>query len=364
MFVNPDQLVEKCLITRDIYGKTQFPIVEQNTVVTATHIKVLKSFLVEQIEVSPKLVNGQPFIPNQLHSSFKKQTEPTIENKTETDFLIDYQKTVNQYEKMFKQWQSGQLINIQAIRNLIIPLIKRIDHHHAEIFSLGLHAIKEKYLYHHSVATSLLATLLAKQLGLEQESTQIGLAALLADSGMAKINHRIVNHKGKLHEMDYEEIKKHPTFSYRFIENSLALTQNAKLGILQHHERIDGQGYPLGISNRKINQHAKIISIVDAYHAMTSERYFQMEQPFFQVILAMKKQANLQFDLQLLNRFITCLEEALLEEKVYLSNGQTGTIVSLRFTEEPELIIKIDGANDILSIGDQDQIWIEHLIER
>src|SRR5690625_6128314 len=98
---------------------------------------------------------------------------------------------------------------------------------------------------------------------------------------MARINHRLLKHPGLLSHSDFEEIKKHPTFTYRFIEHNLALTQEAKLGVLQHHERIDVKGYQLGISGEKINTYAKIIAIDETYHRITSERYHQEKQPIF-----------------------------------------------------------------------------------
>ena len=364
MLVHPDQLVEKCLITRDVYAETNYPIVKKDTIVSATHIKVLKDFLIDEVEVSPRLVNGKPFKLNQSVSVKKERKKQPKVKKDKLSFLDHYLTVVNQYEKIFKQLQSGSPLDIQAVREIIVPLIERVDEHLAEIFLLSKYATKEKYLVHHSVAVSLLATIVAKRLGYIRESTQIAIAALIADSGMARINHRLLKHPGLLSHSDFEEIKKHPTFTYRFIEHNLALTQEAKLGVLQHHERIDGKGYPLGISGEKINIYAKIIAIVDAYHAMTSERFHQEKQPFFLAVMNMRKHENTQFDARLLKVFMTCLEDALLEEKVYLSNGKTGTIVGLRFSSDPEFIVKIHDSLEIISIMDHEQLWVENLIQR
>lgn len=352
------------MIVKDVYSNTSHPIIAQDTVVTATHIKVLKSFLVDQVEVASKLANGLAFQPSQVIPFEEVPAKQKTAKKEQPAFLDDYRTVVTNYRKMFKQWQSGKALDIHEIRQLIVPLIERADEHHGEVFLLNNDVTKEMYFYHHSVAISLLSTILAKRLGFEQESIQIGIAALIADSGMAKINHRIFDHKGKLPKAEFEDLKQHSTFSYRYIEKSPALTKATKLAVLQHHERPDGQGYPLGITEEKIHPYAKIISIADAYHAMTSDRYYQQKQPFDRVIFQMQKESNHQFDSRCLKVFITCLEDALLEEKVYLSNRQTGTIVALAFSKYPEFIVQIHDTHEILSLSDQDELMIEYLIQR
>ena len=363
MFIHPNQLVEKCLIVSDVFSQTNYPIVEKDTIVSTTHIKVLNSFLIDRVEVSPKLVNGQPFTPTKVLTDDRKLIKKEKIQKKVLPFIEHYQTVVDGYQKMFKQWQSGQTLDIQQVRQLVIPLFECVDEHHAKIFLLGKLSTKNRYLYHHSVSVSLLAIILAKRLGFEKESTQIGLAALISDGGMSKINQRILNHPGKLSESDFTEIKKHTTYSYRLVEKNAALRKPVKLAILQHHERIDGKGYPLRLAKEKINPYAKMISIVDAYHAMTSYRVYQSKQSFYQAIVNMQKEVDKQFDACYLKVFITCLEDALLEEKVYLSDGQTGTIVALRFTSYPEIIIQIHDSHEILSLLEQENLKIKSLIQ-
>ena len=160
------------------------------------------------------------------------------------------------------------------------------------------------------------------------------------------------------------EIKKYPTSSYRYIEHNSALTRGAKLAVLQHHEQPDGQGYPLGLTNEKIHPYAKIISIADAYHAMTSNRFYQQGNSFDQVIIDMQKDSNQKFDQHYLATFISCIEESLLNEHVYLSNGKTGTIVALSFSNYPEFIVKIHDFNEIRSLLKEDDLHVKAIIEK
>ena len=113
---------------------------------------------------------------------------------------------------------------------------------------------------------------------------QIGLAGVLADSGMSRLNPNWLIKGTELTIQEFKEMKKHPTYSYQLVENITALTKAAKLAILQHHERLDGSGYPLGVKADKIHPYAKIIAIVDTYHAMTSERAYKPKKSPFKVM--------------------------------------------------------------------------------
>ncbi|HSH45149.1 MAG TPA: HD domain-containing phosphohydrolase, partial [Longimicrobiales bacterium] len=73
----------------------------------------------------------------------------------------------------------------------------------------------------------------------------------------------IVFKEGKLTEYEYHEIKKHPTYSYRMLEKNALVSTKVKLAVLQHHERMDGSGYPLGIKAQQIHPYARIVMVCD-----------------------------------------------------------------------------------------------------
>ncbi len=363
LLVHPNQLVPNCIVKTDVYGQNNRPIVLKGTIVTDMHMKVLNSFLVTQVEVSSKLANGQSFQPDQDFADKTQQSKAEHDQPSLPTFLDQYHQVVKDYQQMFKQWQNGAVIDMHQVRQMILPLLERVDHNHADILLIANQSTKQSYFYHHSVSMSLLTAILAKRLGFDKEWIQISIAALLADSGMAKLNKAHFEKNGKLLNHDYQEIKKHPTYSYRYLEKIPTLAKAVKLAVLQHHERIDSQGYPLGVPGDKVHPYAKIIAIADAYHAMTADRYYQDKCLFFSVISTMKKQVNHQFDRRYLNVFITSLEDALLGEKVYLSDGTIGTLVALEYEDLPETMIQLTETNQIISIGENDQLMINHLIK-
>lgn len=356
MQVHPTQLIPNCVLMVDVFGKTNQPIVPNKTVLTETHIKVLQSFLVKEVEVAPKLANGLPFQPEVFEKKVTTKTIKTI------PFLEQYHQTISSYKKLFIRWQSGTPMDIQTVRNLIIPLLERAEEAQADVFLLGNHSAKPDYFYHHSVTTSLLTALLAKRLG-KKEWLQISLAAFLADSGTAKIKRSLVEKKGLYTDPEYTEIKMHPTFSYRFVEKCPSLTREAKLAVLQHHEQLDGSGYPMGVTEEKIHSFAKIIAIADTYHAMTSDRFYQNRRAFLQVIAVMHTLKNKQFDETMLHVFFTCIKEALLGKKVNLSDKRTAKIISLQLGKETKITVQVDSSGEQISLIDENQLTIKSIVD-
>lgn len=104
------------------------------------------------------------------------------------------------------------------------------------------------------------------------------IGALLHDSGKADISRKIWHKRGPLNEKEWRIVQKHPYFGVRRIENSdLENDADVKRCILYHHEKIDGSGYPEGLRDDEIPFIAKIISVVDAFDAMTSSRPYRAE---------------------------------------------------------------------------------------
>lgn len=355
LWVHPTQLIPECILTADVMGKTNRPIAAKDTVLDETHIEVLQRFLIEQVEVANKLANGTIFSPKeQVKQEKKKQVLP---------FMDHYNQVVADYKKHFESWQNGSPIDINTIRKLIIPLLDRTEESDFYIFNLYKYtSTKKDYFFHHSVSTSMIATVLAKKLGWKKEWLQIGIAALLADCGMAKIKRSLFYKEGNLNKQEFEEIKQHSTYSYRFVEKTPSLTKGAKLAILQHHEWIDGTGYPLGVKGDKIHPFAKIVAICDTYHAMTSERFYQARQSPFRVIEVMQQDQFQKFDHEILQAFIVCLTNFSSGMKVKLSNEEIAEIIYIEPEYPTRPVVRMEVSQEIISLKEQKQLYIEDII--
>ena len=148
----------------------------------------------------------------------------------------------------------------------------------------------------HVERMTVLAVALGKEMGLRgEELDELELGALLHDIGKIRVDLSILKKPGKLDEKEWEEIKKHPETGYR-IAQSVSELQGVSDLILCHHERWDGTGYPQGLKGDDIPLQARIISVVDAYDAMTDDRGYQRVLSKKEAIEEITRCAGSQFD--------------------------------------------------------------------
>jgi len=162
--------------------------------------------------------------------------------------------------------------------------------------------------YTHSVNVCIYATILAHQLLAEEAEEEyikdLSFGFLFHDIGKYRIPKEIQNKPGKLTEAEWEIIKKHPKWGYDMLLETGHITSEAAVIVLNHHERHDGSGYPLGISGDDIPQAAKICAIADAFDALTSKRPYRPAKTPFDALRIMFKEMSHEFDPEFFKTFI------------------------------------------------------------
>lgn len=355
LWVETNALSPGCVLLRDVKGKSHRAIIPKHTVLTEEHITVLHKFLIEKVDVSEKQAEGH--IQKEVQTeTVKVATHPT------TSFSKQYQRTVQQYKKLFAKWQNSARIDITEVRALIIPLLDNMEEINKYVFKLHHYAKKEDYIYHHHIAVAILAAYIGYKSEFPKgEWLQLGLGGLLSDCGMARINPIIIEKETMLTEAEMNEIKNHPTYSYQFIKNVPILKSDIKQAISQHHERLDGSGYPSGLKERKINRYARIIAICDTYHAMTCERYYKQKQSPFKVIEVLQTEKFTKLDPEIIQLFIQMMTQFSIGTKVKLSNQKTAEIV---FTDEKKPtrpMVRLED-NQIIALENYPDLFIEVLL--
>ncbi|MCJ7727599.1 MAG: diguanylate cyclase, partial [Actinobacteria bacterium] len=159
----------------------------------------------------------------------------------------------------------------------------------------------------HSKRMEDLSLLLGKKVNLkDNELNELRLLAVLHDIGKISIPDSIIFKPGKLTSKEWEIIKKHPEIGYRVARSSPDLIQIAK-GILYHHERWDGKGYPEGLKGNKIPLISRIVAIVDAYDAMTNDRPYRKAMSKKKALGEIERESGAQFDPSLAKIFTKIL---------------------------------------------------------
>ncbi|WP_050608121.1 HD-GYP domain-containing protein [Clostridium niameyense] len=186
----------------------------------------------------------------------------------------------------------------------------------------------DNYTYVHSLDTCIMTAFLGMSSGLnELELKEISIGAILHDIGKIKIPNNIINKKGKLTDEEFEEIKKHPIYGREMLVKNLAISNNIIKIVEQHHERIDGNGYPYGLKGSQICKNAKIVCICDVYDAVSNDRCYRKKftpNDAYELILS---GSGVMFDEELVRNFKNTFAIYPLGCRVKLSNGETGYVI-------------------------------------
>jgi len=163
---------------------------------------------------------------------------------------------------------------------------------------------KDVYTRGHSERIVKLGVAVARRLGLPEENRELlKYAAILHDIGKIGIPDSILNKPGRLTDEEYRLVKEHPAIGAEIVKQVKALEPVASI-ILQHQERWDGKGYPYGMKGEDIPMEARIISVLDAYDAMTSDRSYRKALPVQTAIAELKRCSGTQFDPKVVNAFL------------------------------------------------------------
>jgi hypothetical protein len=151
---------------------------------------------------------------------------------------------------------------------------------------------KDAYTSGHSVRVGYYATLLGRRLNLEEkEIRMLQWSALLHDVGKIGVRDDVLKKKGKLTKEEYDHIKEHPIRSHRIVQGVLQLA-GALDGVLHHHERQDGTGYPSRLAKENIPLQARIIQIADVFDALTSNRSYRTAYNWRESLAILQKEAG------------------------------------------------------------------------
>ncbi len=212
-------------------------------------------------------------------------------------------------------------------RSITDDLMKAISDNDAIAVDISALKISDEYTFKHSVDVATMSMIVAKKYGLsEQEVYEIGISGLLHDVGKSKIPNEILNKAGKLTDEEFAMMKQHSLFGYGILKEKEDLSNPIKLGVLQHHEKINGRGYPMSVSGDKINLFARIISVSDIYDALVTERPYK--KPFsprdaVEMIMSMTEE----LDINVMRSFLESVILYPVGTDVELSTGEKARVI-------------------------------------
>ena len=161
--------------------------------------------------------------------------------------------------------------------------------------------------YNHAVNVGLFGLGLAKEILANDPShnlVEISFGFFLHDIGKFTIPRHISKRNGPLSPEEWAIMRKHPEQGYKILQKFNALSDEISLIVLQHHERHDGRGYPLGLTGDKIHMYSKICAIADVFDALTSHRPYRTSKSSFNALAIMQNEMKNEFDSEFFAHFV------------------------------------------------------------
>jgi HD-GYP domain-containing protein (c-di-GMP phosphodiesterase class II) len=202
---------------------------------------------------------------------------------------------------------------------------------------------RDEYTAIHSLNVCMLAVTLATFVCNDTRAIKdMGIGALLHDVGKIKIPLEVLNKPGRLTEAEFALMKKHPEYGVEILKNSANMTPDSLEVVRDHHERLNGSGYPAGLRGSEISYYSQIAAIADVYDAMTSDRIYKKGRaPSDALKLMISVEGD--FNDELLRQFADYLGDYPVGTLVELNTGEVGFVIPTgERREKPTVLLVLD----------------------
>ncbi|MDT8450831.1 MAG: HD-GYP domain-containing protein [Wenzhouxiangellaceae bacterium] len=219
-------------------------------------------------------------------------TDEVVSESIETHDLL-----YRQAESLVTTIAGGGRVDTEQTRANVTGMADKLERNVAAMVWLTRIKNADEYTAEHCVNVSILAMGLAHALEWEREQVELaGLAGMLHDLGKTKVDKTILNKPGRLTEEEYDHIKKHSRYGYLMLRGDDQVHPRVQQAVLEHHERPDGTGYPHGRDHTSLQPMSALISVVDAYDAITTRRPYSRARSHHEALGILWKARGSQFD--------------------------------------------------------------------
>lgn len=355
--ISIDQTKVGMELCEDVLNNSGMMLIPKDTVITQKHI-----FRMQLYQILSVVIKDYTKINTKTNSNTKqnKLRKSHKESQSFKQFKDIYYEKYDNAKNQLDQISSGQEISISNLFTISNKLVNTLRSK-SDLFNYLYHLKSyNDYTYAHSLNVSLLCYVFGHWLHMTKEQIEnLTVSGLLHDLGKIKIDKDILNKPGKLTEEEFNAVKRHTIIGYDLVKDQ-KIPYEVKMGILSHHEKYDGSGYPFGFKNEQIHDFGKIIAITDIYDAMTSDRSYHKRFSPFKVIKMFEQEAYGLLDTKYLFIFLENIAHNYLGNTVRLSTGELGKIVFIHNNHPSRPIVQLD--NVMLDLQYESSIDIDEIL--
>lgn len=256
-----------------------------------------------------------------------------------------YQNAHHYIHELFEDIREGRTIDVEQARALADRTVDSIMGNENALLWLTLLKRKDEYTSYHSINVCTLSVLFGSYLGLtDGELRMLGMGALLHDIGKMRVPLEILNKETALNAEEMITMRQHPEWGLAILDEAEGVPPQVREVVHAHHERVDGSGYPRGLSGDDIGLFPMIVSLVDVYDAMTSDRAYHERLSSHEVLNMMYGWGETVFKRELLEDFIRCLGIYPVGSLVELSSGEVALVMTVnrKYHLRPQVLLLLD----------------------
>ncbi len=281
---------------------------------------------------------------------------------------------------IMKRFYESQMVkqdqNVEAIRESSIRELKDIvDDIITEIYSKNEQKYystelmgAEMYHYNHAVEVMILSLLIGRKMGLDREKLlKLGMGAILADIGKARVPQDILNKKGKLEPEEFDEMKRHVDYSYAILKDLVGLSSLSRQIVLLHHEKLDGSGYPNGFTGEQIPLLVRIATVCDIFSAIVADRTYNNRISVDTAIEILRGAAPTKIDQDVFMTLLQVIDIYPPGTLVELGNGQVGIVIQSNTNSPTRPILRIiekDGQHHEIDLMQELTLFIKKVLPK
>ncbi|MFM5133209.1 HD-GYP domain-containing protein [Aeromonas rivipollensis] len=253
-----------------------------------------------------------------------------------------YQEARELQGKFIRHLKAGEPIDITPLAAVAEEMVDTMFTHGDAMLCLARIRAKDAYLMEHSMNVAILLANFGRYLGLERNVLkELTLGGLLHDVGKIMTPDEVLNKPGKLTDEEFGVMRQHVVHSYDILSNTAGITPTMLEVAANHHERLDGTGYPQRLKGEQLSLYTRMSGIVDVYDAVTADRVYKQGMQPTQAFRILLKGADHHFDRVLVTKFIKCMGVYPVGTLVQLSNQRLAVVMQRNEQQPLKPVVKV-----------------------
>ena len=316
---------------------------------------IVDDLMAERIKAEaerPKTAPSEPVLSSGIKRSLEDARRMRTLENSEQARLASVQNVYDEYmnyiDHVYTYYATHKQIDYESLSETVRSLCIFIRENRGYVLRITSSdgAAKKNFIVTHSMRSTVLAIAVGLQLHMSlSKLVELGSACMLHEIGMLRLPPQLYLSTKQLSAAERDQISKHPIIGFEIAKN-LDFPVEVQFGILEHHERENGTGYPRNLTGDKISLYAKIIAVVCSFESIVAPRQYKTERSTFAAMVEMLKNENRQYDETVIKALLYSISLYPIGTYVYLSNGETAQVIDVNPDNPKNPIVQLLGAKD------------------